>query len=590
MDEKFIGSVVVIIPCYEPSEKDFLPYVWRLTDAGVKEIVIVNDGSGEKYANVFSSLKSNEKVTVLSYEKNQGKGFALKTAFKYCKDAFDDKTVFVTADCDGQHTVEDVFNVALEAWNKRDSFVLGSRDFSGENVPKRSRNGNVFTRGAFSALYGIKLNDTQTGLRAFGYSFFDELLKIKGRRFEYEMNQLIVLSKSGHSLIEVPITTVYKPKSEDVEKVSHYDTLKDSIRVGACLFGNISWYFLSGVVSALIDMLAFYIFDNYVFIGFDSLWRTLLPVASARVISSIFNAAFNFSVVFKGKSASCFVRYYMLWTLQLAASYGITELWSIVIPSGIWLTLLKGICDLALSFISFAVQREWVFKDRRTKTKFYGPFARFGRILMNIFMSPRYASNVSVPETGVVYVCRHLNMKGPLVLTKNLGFDTHMLVFNAFFSFKTAYKHYSTITYVKNGKPCLKGKIKAFFAAIFVPKIMKSTIAIPVHRGNSRSITTLKNMTKYLLEGESVCVFPDIDYKANEGTESDIYGGFLIAEKMYFKRTGRHVAFIPLYLDENNNVICEREAIYFADGDFASQQPIVAEKIKNAIQTETYAA
>ncbi len=583
MGRAFVGGLVVIVPCYEPSEKDFVPYAKRLIDAGIKKLVIVNDGSGEKYAPVFSAVEDYGAV-VISYDKNAGKGHALKTAFKYCKENFDSKTVFVTADCDGQHTVEDVFRVAEVAWEKNASFVLGSRDFFNPNVPKRSRAGNLWTRRAFKALYGIKLNDTQTGLRAFGYSFLDELIKIRGERFEYEMNQLIVLPKNGVEITEVPIETIYREKSDDVEKVSHYRTLRDSSRVFFVLMSNISWYAVSGIVSALLDVLGDFLFLTYVFTGSSSVMNALYTKIASRVISSVFNSIFNFKVVFKGKSPTCFVRYYMLWTVQLALSFGLLYLWGLVIPSTFWQAAVNGICSMLIAILSYQIQCNWVFKDRHTKTNFYGPFARVGRFFMNMFMRPRYASAVSLPETGVVYVCRHLNMHGPLTITRKLGFDTHLMVFSAFFSFKTAYRHYSRITYAKNGKPTFKGKIKAFFAALFVPRIMKSTKAIPVYRKDTRAITTLKLTMKYLENGESVCVFPDVEYKAGEEESSDIYKGFLIIEKMYLKRTGKHVKFVPIVIDEENVCLVEREPIVFSgEMPFDEEMPVIAEKIKEAI-------
>lgn len=583
MEKAFVSGLVVIIPCYEPSKMDFVPYAKRLIDAGIKKLVIVDDGSGEKYAPVFELVKSYGAV-ILSYDKNVGKGYALKTAFKYCIENFDSKTVFVTADCDGQHTVEDVFRVAEVAWEKNSSFVLGSRDFSNPNVPGRSRAGNVWTRRAFKALYGIKLDDTQTGLRAFGYSFLDELIKIRGNRFEYEMNQLIVLPKKGIDITEVPIETIYRKKSDDVEKVSHYGTLRDSSRVFFVLISNVSWYVVSGIISALLDMGAFYFFFDNVYNGLSSLLQTLYATMTARVISSIFNSIFNFKVVFKGKSPACFLRYYMLWTIQLSASFGVAKLWECVIPSTFWLTAAKGVCDLLISILSYQIQCNWVFRDRHTKINFYGPFGRIGRVFMNMFMRPKYTSKVAPPETGVVYVSRHLNMHAPLTITRKLGFDTHLMVYNVFFSFKSAYRQFSRITYAKDGKPTFGGKIRAFFAALFVPKIMKSTKAIPVYRKDTRAITTLKTTVKYLEKGESVCVFPDIEYKAGEEEDSEIYRGFLMIEKIYFKRTGKHVKFVPMVIDEKNTCLVEREPIVFSgDVSFEDEMPIIAVKIKEAI-------
>lgn len=46
-------------------------------------IIVVDDGSGEKYKTYFEQIE-NIGVTVLHHQKNMGKGYALKTAFKHC--------------------------------------------------------------------------------------------------------------------------------------------------------------------------------------------------------------------------------------------------------------------------------------------------------------------------------------------------------------------------------------------------------------------------------------------------------------------------------------------------------------------------
>ena len=367
MVKDFIANTVVLIPCFEPSEKEFVPYAKQLIDAGIKNLVVVNDGSGQKYESVFRAVESYG-ATVLSYDKNRGKGHALKYGFKYCKNTFDTKTVFVTADCDGQHSIEDVFRVAEVAWNKNYSVVLGCRDFSDSSVPKRSRGGNVWTRRAYMFLYGAKLSDTQTGLRAFGYSFLDQFIGIPGERFEYEMKQLIVLHKNGVEITEVPIRTIYCKKSDDVGKVTHFRMIRDSIRITFVLLTSIGWYAISGGLSALIELCAFYMFREFVYNGLDAFLRTLLSTVTARIISSVFNSIFNFKVVFKGKSPLCFVRYYILWTVQLASSFGLTKFWEIFVPNSLGLTILKGFCDLLLAVLSYQIQVRWVFKERRTKT------------------------------------------------------------------------------------------------------------------------------------------------------------------------------------------------------------------------------
>ena len=93
------SKTIVIIPAYEPSHA-FVDYAKLLLAKGFGGLVVVDDGSGEKYADVFAELSALELCTVISYVPNHGKGYALKTAFKHCKENYGEEYVFVTADCD----------------------------------------------------------------------------------------------------------------------------------------------------------------------------------------------------------------------------------------------------------------------------------------------------------------------------------------------------------------------------------------------------------------------------------------------------------------------------------------------------------
>lgn len=226
---------VVIIPAYEPPIY-LISYAKELLSSGIDEIIIINDGSPKKYNKVFKELSLLPNITLLSNRTNRGKGYSLKTAFSYCIKNYSFDTVFATADCDGQHVAKDVVNCIEKAKKNYDSFILGSRNFSLKHVPKRSRFGNRCTRFLFKILFGVKITDTQTGLRAFSYKLLKPLCDVAGDRFEYEMNCLVLFNKNNIPFIEVPIETVYNDKTDDVEKRSHFRSVVDSFKVWRVLF------------------------------------------------------------------------------------------------------------------------------------------------------------------------------------------------------------------------------------------------------------------------------------------------------------------------------------------------------------------
>ena len=97
-------KIPIIIPAYEPGEQ-LVYLVEELLETGNEPIIIVDDGSQDKYAYIFEKVKSkDERVVVLQHHMNLGKGRALKTAFNFCLNEYPEMTGVVTADADGQHS------------------------------------------------------------------------------------------------------------------------------------------------------------------------------------------------------------------------------------------------------------------------------------------------------------------------------------------------------------------------------------------------------------------------------------------------------------------------------------------------------
>lgn len=229
------NSLIVIIPAYEPHE-DFIAYA-KIVSESAKCLVVVNDGSGKEYDGIFDEIASIENVIYLRHEVNRGKGCALKTAFQYCAEHFGEKEIIVTADCDGQHASEDVLNVYQVALKNDDCLILGSRDFTKSNIPAKSQIGNTIFRDAYRFFYGIKVYDTQTGLRGFSVALAKEFALAKGKRFEYEMTVLIYARKNRIQIIETPIQTIYPDDPKD--RVTHYKPIKDTVKIYAVVLKNL---------------------------------------------------------------------------------------------------------------------------------------------------------------------------------------------------------------------------------------------------------------------------------------------------------------------------------------------------------------
>ena len=360
---------VLIIPAYNPTEK-FVDFAVNAAEY-FYDIIVVNDGSKAECAPVFTAIeaKLGARVHILQHEQNQGKGAALKTAFAYFQRSglADEYVGVVTADCDGQHELADILMLDGKLREEHTRCMhIGHRDLNSKIMPFRSKFGNKLTAACFSALYGVKMKDTQTGLRAFSADIMDWLLEVKGERFEYEMNMLVHSRDGGIHLYEYPIATKYEEKH-----TSHYSAFRDSAKVARVLFAPLVKYIFAALLAFGVDMGLFVLLSDVLLpvLGVGELATTiLLATVGARVISSIVNFLANRFVTFGGKriSRSSIWKYYLLWGLQMAASYG-AVLGLTLLSGGAGEAWWKLGVDLVLAIASYQVQMRWVFKRKKDK-------------------------------------------------------------------------------------------------------------------------------------------------------------------------------------------------------------------------------
>ena len=218
--------LAIVLPSLDPDKK-FEEVVAGLIENGFKHIVIVDDGSDDEHRARFETVSRYSECHVLRHPVNRGKGRALKTAFAYILEQEPELLGVITIDGDGQHLTEDILRCGERMLAEGDKVVLGCRDFDQPGVPPRSVAGNKTTSRLFRVLCGIRLSDTQTGLRAIPRRYLQTFANIEGERFEYETNVLLQMKRLNIGFVEQPIVTVYDP--EDYS--SHYDALKDSWRI-----------------------------------------------------------------------------------------------------------------------------------------------------------------------------------------------------------------------------------------------------------------------------------------------------------------------------------------------------------------------
>ena len=353
-------DITVVIPSLNPDEK-LRGVVSSLTSLGFEDIVLVNDGSDEAHTKNFPTKEEFPQLTLLRHEVNRGKGAALKTAFEYIMSNRKNTKTVVTVDGDGQHRAQDVLACAVKS-AETCTLTLGVRDFSLSGVPARSRFGNKTTSFVFRIVCGMKISDTQTGLRAIPFENLPDMLTIDGERFEYETNMLLSLKNLCIKMSEQKIETVYIEEN----KTSHFRPVQDSLKI----YSLILKFIASSTVAAGLDHLLFFLIKLF-FGRFFVPYSILISMIIARAFSSVTNFALNKKTVFKNSDSitNTIVKYYTLAIPMLLIScIGIDAAASALnITGAAAITCIKIVVETILFVLSFRLQREWVFSSKKRK-------------------------------------------------------------------------------------------------------------------------------------------------------------------------------------------------------------------------------
>lgn len=356
-------DVTVVLPSLNPDEK-LINTVNALLEKGFHDIIVVNDGSDEAHLSPFETLSAHDACTLLVHDRNYGKGHALKTAMQYFLTHRPASPGIITIDGDGQHHADDILACAQAMLDRKDEVILGVRDFSEPEVPFKSRFGNNLTKTVFRLFCGIRISDTQTGLRAIPAKYIEAMTAFAGERFEYETNMLLEMKARDIPFSEVKIRTIYL----DENASTHFHPIRDSIKIYAVILK----FSLSSIASALIELLVFTLVNILLdFLAFELQTELAILIASfaSRVISAFCNYKMNRALVFRSGSRTSLLRYALLCVIQLLTSATLVSLLTNLFAAETFgQTVLKAIVDTILFFISFRIQKEWVFKTKQSNS------------------------------------------------------------------------------------------------------------------------------------------------------------------------------------------------------------------------------
>ena len=292
-------KIAVLIPALDPPVT-LVSFCRELAKDSALKVIIVDDGSKNAQP-VFDALSHQKNLTIIVNPKNLGKGGALKVGFEFVgRFLLSECLGVITVDADGQHLVEDVRRMIAKVRVHSDAFVIGKRcGFKGATrVPLRSLVGNFATKHIFRAVSGIRVSDSQCGLRFYPIKLIDSLGGLDSNDYDYETEVFFEIKRCGTQILELDIKKVYLENNNS----SHFRPLIDSMRI--------YWVFIRhtyvSIISALVDLCVFYL-----------MWtiseNTFLSICVSRFFALIFYAYGLSSVTYyKSLTRKIFVRICLL--------------------------------------------------------------------------------------------------------------------------------------------------------------------------------------------------------------------------------------------------------------------------------------
>ena len=182
-------------------------YMTEHFGSGDFEIIFSDDGSRDGCGDIVRSLNLDG-VKVVGYEKNMGKGCAVRTAFLLAEG---DVVMFTDADLAyGTDVILRAVN-SLET-DPRAALLIGSRNLEKDGYESYSLLRRLMSKTYIKILClvgGFKLSDSQCGCKAFRREAVQKIFpKCQVNGFAFDFEAILWANKMGMRIIEMPVKVI----------------------------------------------------------------------------------------------------------------------------------------------------------------------------------------------------------------------------------------------------------------------------------------------------------------------------------------------------------------------------------------------
>jgi len=204
---RMVEDISVIVPAYNEGPRilnTIRETVKILKQHGIGfEVIVVDDGSSDDtYKEALRSRKLGD-IKCLRYEKNTGKGHAIKRGFQLSKGIL---ITFIDADMD-LHPVQ--IPPFIEYMKKYQAdMVVGSKRHPRSRVsyPWTRKMLSLAYRLVIKMLFNLSVKDTQVGLKLMKREILERALPVmEVERYAFDLELMVIANRYGYRIVEAPI-------------------------------------------------------------------------------------------------------------------------------------------------------------------------------------------------------------------------------------------------------------------------------------------------------------------------------------------------------------------------------------------------
>lgn len=262
--------------------------------AYTNHVIVIDDGSTDTSPEILASYTE---IHLVRFDKNRGKGHALRKGFSFAREK--GYAYAISIDSDGQHFASDIafFIDAIES--EPGTLFVGARNMREAGAPGASNFGFKFSNFWYTVCTGIKLPDTQCGYRLYPLKKLESTHFFTGK-FEFELEVIVRAAWKKINIKPLPVKVYYPPPGE---RVSHFRPFTDFFRIS--------------VLNTVLVMLALLIYRPYLIFS-QLTWKSL----KAFIKRELFNPNETNGVKVASVMLGAFMGVAPVWGWQMAIALG----------------------------------------------------------------------------------------------------------------------------------------------------------------------------------------------------------------------------------------------------------------------------